>query len=545
MTELINNTLQIIAKISFSRYAYILKVNNTSHKVLTITGGRAEIFDEFNNEVLKKYKKDTVSQQSLEKSKAYKNIKQQENISSLLIQELVSYREKNESIFIILFSETANQFTKDCKERVISVLSILSSQIKNWMDEQPYNADANTIDNDYSVNHAKLLNGLDDYVNTLLQVSGDFIFIIDNAGKILLVNQPGADLLDYTIEELKGKHFTDLIDEEDYLNVSGFIKDALSKNKVTNFDANLVSKYEKIIPFNLNCQTIMKDLKVIGMIGIGKDISREKQLREELNKIKPKLTEANRLVKLERARTQHQLFLIEELNRLKSDFVSNISHEFRTPLASIIGFSETIESDPDLPPEMKKEFNNVILNESKRLAKLINDVIDFSDIKEGKISLIKVEFDGLKVLKTVVDEAKKRTAAKNIDLTFEYPNEEIIVNADKERIEQVFEALIDNSIKFTNEFGRIKIIANNLFREFEVIISDTGVGIAEKDLPYIFQQFYRGSRSGFETHGTGVGLVFVKQIVDLHKGLIMVQSELGSGSTFMLKLPKSSNIEKN
>jgi two-component system sensor histidine kinase ResE len=104
---------------------------------------------------------------------------------------------------------------------------------------------------------------------------------------------------------------------------------------------------------------------------------------------------------------------------------------------------------------------------------------------------------------------------------------------------------LNNAIKFTNDFGRVKIIVNNSSREIEIIISDTGIGIPDKDLPYIFQRFYRASRPGADVPGTGVGLVFVKQVVDLHKGLITVQSDVDNGTTFMVKLPKTSKIEKN
>jgi len=102
-----------------------------------------------------------------------------------------------------------------------------------------------------------------------------------------------------------------------------------------------------------------------------------------------------------------------------------------------------------------------------------------------------------------------------------------------------FDALINNAIKFTNEDGRVKVIVHNFFKDVEIIISDTGIGIPEKDLPYIFQKFYRVSRPGTEIPGTGIGLVFVKQIVDLHKGLIYIQSELGNGTSFVVKLLKS------
>ena len=264
-----------------------------------------------------------------------------------------------------------------------------------------------------------------------------------------------------------------------------------------------------------------------------------------MKQLKPKILEANRIIKVERTRAQQKKSLIDELNRLKQEFVSNISHEFRTPLASIIGFSETIESDPDIPPEMKKEFNNVILKEGKRLAKLINNILNHSKFEVSGIKLKRDSFNAVKLLKEVEESNKDFATQKNITLTLESPQEEILIEADNERLFQAINALVNNAIKFTDEHGRVKIIANNLYREVYIIISDTGIGIPEKDLTYIFQRFYRVSRPGTNLPGTGVGLVFVKQIVDLHKGLITVQSDVGSGTTFMVKLPKTSKIEKN
>ncbi|MEJ2505254.1 MAG: ATP-binding protein, partial [Ignavibacteriaceae bacterium] len=134
---------------------------------------------------------------------------------------------------------------------------------------------------------------------------------------------------------------------------------------------------------------------------------------------------------------------------------------------------------------------------------------------------------------------------KKLTLDFEQPKEEILLYADKEKLEQATDALINNAIKFTNEDGRVKVIVNNLSKEIEIIISDTGIGIPEKDLPYIFQKFYRVSRPGTEIPGTGIGLVFVKQIIDLHKGLISVQSESGNGTTFVVRLLKNIGIKNS
>jgi len=229
--------------------------------------------------------------------------------------------------------------------------------------------------------------------------------------------------------------------------------------------------------------------------------------------------------------------VLEELNRLKNEFVSNISHELRTPLASIIGFSETIDSDASMPDEMKKEFNKIILEEAKRLANLINDVLDISKIEGGKIVLNKTEFDINEVLIKCIEKARTAGAAKHITFSIDVPEEKNLVHADEERITQLFENLLANAVKFNLEGGRVSVLAQNLFREYEVIISDTGVGIPAKDLPFIFQKFYRVSRPGTEIPGTGLGLALVKQIVDHHKGLITLQSEENKGTTLIIKLP--------
>jgi len=172
-------------------------------------------------------------------------------------------------------------------------------------------------------------------------------------------------------------------------------------------------------------------------------------------------------------------------------------------------------------------------------------VLDISRIEGGKISLDKSTINVVDLLLNIIESSKEFATKKNIELNFEYPTEEVILEADKEKLSGVFEALINNAIKFTNDYGRVKIITNNLFREVEIIVSDTGIGIPDKDLPYIFQKFYRVSRPGSEIPGTSVGLVFVKQMIDLHKGLITVQSEAGSGTSFVIKLPKNLIIEKS
>lgn len=219
--------------------------------------------------------------------------------------------------------------------------------------------------------------------------------------------------------------------------------------------------------------------------------------------------------------------------------MSNISHELRTPLASIVGFSETVDSDPNMPDKMKIEFNYIILNEGKRLARLINEVLELSRMETGEIVLSKSKIDIVRTLKRVIDEFVNQAVEKNITLSVELPDDELLIEADDERLIMAVRAVINNAIKFTKECGRVKIILNNLFREVEIIVADTGIGIPQDQLPHIFQKFHKANRPIEEVEGVGVGLVFVKQIVDLYKELINIQSEEHKGTTVIIRLLKN------
>jgi PAS domain S-box-containing protein len=372
----------------------------------------------------------------------------------------------------------------------------------------------------------------------LFDVARELLFILDGNGLIISINQFGASALDYSVQELIDKHFFDIIEPMHTQLVNTSINLAL-KNGSSFFEASLVNKYEKINCYQISIRTIKKNERIIGLIGVGKDVSLQRKIENEISDLKPKLIEAERLITLERARSSHHKMMLDELNKMKSEFVSNISHELRTPLASIVGFSETIASDPNMPVEMRNEFNLIILNEGKRLAKLINDVLDLSRMETGRIAINKSKVNIVKLIQRMIDNNKELIDSKKLILTLEAPYDEIIIEVDEERLLQALDSLMENSVKFTNNGGRIKVILNNLYREVEIVIADTGIGIPLKDLPYLFQKFYRVNRPDYDISGAGMGLVFVKQIVDLHKGLINIQSEPNKGTSVLIKLLKN------
>jgi len=538
MNELIDNTFKILAKVTNSKTGLLLRINNFESYVMSLVDVNPATFEEFIQSLAHLHRSTGIDYDSVENLPVYKSIVNELDVQSCFIQNVYSINEQNDSVYLFLFSDENNKLFYSENDVCMSILNILSSQVKEIFYET-LNKKSLLPFADTKVDADTIVKNWEENFKNLLQISNDLIFMLDKEGCLLKVNESGALLLDYSERELLGKHFLELVPADKNIEVSEAISKMLQSDKVINFTTNLKTKLDRLRSFEITGRTIMRDGKVIGMLGIGNDISKMKKYEDELIKLKPKLTEAKRLISLERARLWQQSSLIEELDRLKSEFVSNISHELRTPLASIIGFSETIVSDPDLPEEMKSEFNKVILNEGKRLAKLINEVLDISKIEGGKIILNKISFDVVEILKEVVDRNNESALRKKITLEFEHPNNPILIEADKEKIAQSFEALINNAIKFTNGDGRVKVIVNNQFKEVEIIISDTGIGIPEKDLPYIFQKFYRVSRPGTEIPGTGIGLVFVKQMIDLHKGMISVQSEIGNGTTFIVKFLKS------
>lgn len=544
MYALIENTLHIISKISYSRQGYLLQLNDHGYEVLSIWGSRTDDFVKLNDLIFKLFKAGGIDTEKFIELPSVSDFLKEKFAASFFIKDLIFFSERNLYVYLLLFSDYPDEFKEDAKSRILPVLSILSHQLKTFIEQRPeqnINLTERKFDNHQN---KKIFDEWEDKFNLLVNTSPDLIFILDNSGKFILINDTVKSYLDYLPDEMKGKHFLDFINKEDTSAVNLSLNKVLLDKKPGKFKVNFIAKYGQVFPVELNCNTIYNKDKIIGLLGIGKDLTDKQRYETELQKIKPQLTEVNRLLKIERARTSPQKSVVEELNRLKYDFISGISHEFRTTLASIIGFSETIVSDPDLADSMKEEFIQVIMSEGKRLAKLINYFLDTSQTDEKLVAINKTNVGLIRLIQEVVESNIDLASYKNIIINFEHPEEEVFIEADRDSLHQVINALINNAIRFTDELGRVKVIVNNFVREVEIIISDTGIGIPEADQPYIFQRFFKVSKRVSDISSAGVGLVFVKQIIDLHKGLITVQSEAGSGTTFLVKLPKRSKIEK-
>jgi len=227
---------------------------------------------------------------------------------------------------------------------------------------------------------------------------------------------------------------------------------------------------------------------------------------------------------------------VEEANQNKTQYVSDVSHELRTPLASIKGYTSTVRSDKEMDPATREEFLKIVEEESDRLSRIIDDLLDLSRIESGRIKLKKENIDLAKIISKSVETIKKQAEEKHLELKTELPEGRLYVLADSDKMTQVIVNLLGNAIKYTKE-GGATISARREDGYVVVEVADTGIGIDQDDLSKVFEKFQRIEKPGIEEKGTGLGLSIVKAIVEIHGGKIFVESELGKGSKFGFSLP--------
>lgn len=232
---------------------------------------------------------------------------------------------------------------------------------------------------------------------------------------------------------------------------------------------------------------------------------------------------------------------LKELDDLKTDFISIASHQLRTPLTAIQGYSSMLleGSYGDFPAEVRKVIDK-IFQSAQRLIFIVNDLLDISRIEKGKLELVFQTVDLENILKDVVEELRPNSIKKNIELKFVSPQDKgsILVKADANKIRQVFINIVDNALKYTNN-GFVQI--STLLQDGKVLIcvKDSGVGISTENMKYLFQKFSRVKGiSKMYTDGSGLGLYVAQEIVRLHHGEISVKSEgEGKGASFFVSLP--------
>ncbi len=220
------------------------------------------------------------------------------------------------------------------------------------------------------------------------------------------------------------------------------------------------------------------------------------------------------------------------------DFVANVSHELKTPLTSIQGFSQALLDGMAATPQEQKQAAQVIFDESGRMHRMVLDLLDLARIDAGTLELQRSPVDLSALLNNITEKMAPQARSGNIDIQLD-ASDLPEITGDGDRLAQVFTNLLDNALKFTPPGGSIKIQAAQSGSGVQVEVTDNGAGISSEALPFIFTRFYQAdsSRSGGQKHGAGLGLAIVKEILEAHGGKISVRSELGKGSTFIVNLP--------
>ena len=240
----------------------------------------------------------------------------------------------------------------------------------------------------------------------------------------------------------------------------------------------------------------------------------------------------------------HDITEIQRLETVRSDFVANVSHELRTPLTAIRGYVETLLHNPPADPADANQFLTIIDRHSERLSRLTEDLLVLSDLESGVQKMTFKPAEAGHLIQRVLEVFWDRAAKKNVTLSYSFSSGLPSILGDSDRLQQLFINLVDNAVKYTPAGGSVTIMASHAHFSaqtdawIEIAVTDTGTGIAEKDLPRLTERFYRVDKArSRELGGTGLGLAIVKHIVQAHGGELKIESVIGKGTTVRVFLP--------
>ena len=336
----------------------------------------------------------------------------------------------------------------------------------------------------------------------------DAVIVIDENDKLLMANEAAGRLFKFNFIHSQHSPIKELIGDDhseflDFLRHSRQSKGQAIKREMEFMEDGIPGTFDCIVSCIYD-----RGGKVCGTVAVLHDITREK-----------------------------------EISKMKNDFVSHVSHELKTPLASITAYSEMLADGEADDEKTRKEFYSVIQNQAKRLNRLIEDILNTSRIESGLIKINKEPISLTILIEELLQMMKSYAEEKNIKVTGQNPIVFDQVFADRDMLSQVIVNLLSNAVKYTRPGGSVKIETEvdgnvNLIR---VSVTDTGVGIPEDEVEHVFDKYYRVGANKKQAKGTGLGLNLVKQIIEkVHNGRVFVKTQVGVGSTFGFELPLAS-----
>ncbi|GAB6088341.1 two-component system histidine kinase PnpS [Alkaliphilus crotonatoxidans] len=330
------------------------------------------------------------------------------------------------------------------------------------------------------------------------------IIAVDNKHRIILLNPAAEALFHIKLENTLGKHLLEVIRNNV---LDEHIKAILVQNQETQIEIHLHDP-EKILKIYSNPITMEEDpTKVMGIVALIEDVTE-----------------------------------IRKLEKIRSDFVANVSHELKTPLTSISGFVETLKSGTIEDETVKMRFLDIIDIETERLTRLIDDILTLSEIENIQSKTVNQEINTYKMIQEVEMMIRPIAVNKGLTLMAEVDSNLPPLIANRDWFKQMLINLLDNAIKYTPQGGKIHLNAFQKYNNIIINVKDTGIGIPKKDIPRLFERFYRVDKArSRKVGGTGLGLAIVKHIVLSLGGKIKVNSDISKGTEFTVIIP----IKKN
>jgi len=332
----------------------------------------------------------------------------------------------------------------------------------------------------------------------------DAVVVIGEQDRLVMANEPAARLLGFNAVEARGRPFAEVCGDTHQEFIEFLHQSARSGVEGTRREMEFALADQPHV-FDTIVSCVYEGQKVSGVVAVLHDITREK-----------------------------------EVAQMKNDFVSHVSHELKTPLASITAYSEMLVDGEADDEATRKEFYEIIQTQAQRLNRLIEDILNISRIESGLIKVAKEPVSLAILIEQQMSMIQKYAEEKNITVSRQTPIIFDQVYADKDMLSQVIVNLLSNAIKYTPSGGSVRIATevDEAAGWVKVTVTDTGVGIPEEELGHLFGKFYRVAANNKHAKGTGLGLNLVKQIIEkVHNGRVFVTSKVGVGSTFGFELP--------
>ncbi len=383
------------------------------------------------------------------------------------------------------------------------------------------------------------------YARSLIEASLDPLFTINPDGKITDINNASISITEVTRENLIGTNFFDYFTEPD--KAREIYKQVFAEGFVADFPLTIRDGKLTDVLFN---GSVYKDEhgKVIGVVVVARDITDHKRIETELMKAKEHAERATKIAEVAKIKAEKATHIAERATQIaenavisKQQFLSNMSHEIRTPMNSIIGFTKVMLKTPLTAKQ--KEYLTAIKMSGEVLTVLVNDILDLAKVDAGKMIFEQKPFKMDASISAMIHLFEPKIQEKNLQLIKNYdPDIPKVLVGDPVRLHQILINLVSNAVKFTNQ-GKITVgvrLLNShedkVFLEFTVI--DTGIGIAEDKIEFIFQNFQQATSNTSRLYGgTGLGLAIAKQLAEQQGGTISVKSKIDKGTTFSVVLP--------